>query len=253
MKRRLGVLVVAGATVVYALAAWSVAPGFYDGFQQQVPYNFVDPPPQLKAGNRAPLAGSATIRVLNGIVQPASAFTQDAQAQLSWVPGAFEPPSDGASLVVTIKPVPNPPAAPSTLTLVSNVYQFTANARLGSGKDANLALTYSDQVPAPSTIYHADDSGHWTALVSNQGGSVFFISARVTQLGYYAAGYASPASASHNPTIGGGGQWLPIAVALAILLVVVAGIPLAVIRRRSGVTPEPGPPERKDPRRRRRT
>lgn len=232
MKRRAAVLVVAGAAVVYALAAWSVPPGFYDGFAPPAPYNFVNPPAQVKATNKPPLSGSATIKIVNGVVQPGSAFTQDAQAQLSWVPGAFAPPSDGGSLVVGIKPVTNPPANPNTFTLVSNVYQFSANSMLS--RDANLALMFSDQLPAPSTIYRADDSGHWSAVASNQISSVFLISARVTQLGYYAAGYENVASASSSPRLGGGSQWLPIAVALAILVVILAGIPLAVVRRRSG-------------------
>ena len=228
---------IAGAAAVYALAAWSVAPGFYDGFAPPAPYNFVNPPDQVKATNKPPLAGSATIKVLNGVVQPGSAFTQDAQAQLSWIPGAFHPPSDGGSLVVSIKPVTNPPPIPSTFTPITNVYQFTANAKLA--KDANLALTYSDQLPTPSAIYRADDSGHWTAVVSNQSTSVFFISARVTQLGYYAAGYENIPRASSAARLGSGSQALPIIVAVAILIVIVAGLPLAVVRRRRGGDGEP--------------
>ena len=225
-------LVLAGAAVFYAVAAWSVRPGFYDGFAPPAPYNFVNPPAQVKATNKPPLAGSATVKVINNVVQPASAFTQDAQAQLSWVPGAFDPPSDGGSLVVGIKPVTSPPPNPSSFTLVSNVYQFTANSKLA--KEANLALTFSDQLPTPSSLYHADDAGHWTAVVSNQSSSVFVISARVTQLGYYAAGYDNVAAAGSSARVGGGSQWLPIAVALLILVVILAGIPLAVVRRRSG-------------------
>lgn len=232
MKRRVGILVVAAAAVVYALTAWSVAPGFYDGFAPPAPYNFVNPPAQVKATNRPPLAGSGTVKLINGVVQPSSVFTQDAQARLSWVPGAFAAPSDGGSLVVEIKPVTNPPPNPGTFTLVTNVYRFTANSKVA--KDVNLALAFSDQLPAPSTMYRADDSGHWAAVSSDQGSSAFVISARVTQLGYYAAGYESVGSTTSNARVGGGSQWLPIAVALAILIVILAGIPLAVVRRRKG-------------------
>src|SRR6266849_1442803 len=40
--RRLGLL--ASAAVIYLLTAWMVAPGFYDGFTPQQPYNWVCPP-----------------------------------------------------------------------------------------------------------------------------------------------------------------------------------------------------------------
>lgn len=255
MRRRSGLLVVASAAVFYALAAWSVVPGFYDGFAPPAPYNFTNPPPAVRATNKPPLAGSATIKVVNGAVQPGSAFTQDAQAQLSWIPGAFDPPSDGGTLVINVKPISSPPPPPATFTLVSNVYQFTANSKLS--KEANLALTFSDQLPTPSTIYHADDSGHWAAVVSNQSSSVFVISARVTQLGYYAAGYENVASSSSSPRVGSGSQWLPVAVALAILVVILAGIPLALVRRRNGGEEPPGggskgPPATPKPRRPRR-
>src|SRR5438270_619580 len=53
----------------------------------------------------------------------------------------------------------------------------------------------------------------------------------VSILDYFMAGYV-PGKASGFRL--GGGQTLPIAVALGILLVVLAGIPLAVVRRRSG-------------------
>ena len=43
MKR---VVLFGAATIAYLVAAWMVAPGFYDGFSPPQPYNFVCPPPQ---------------------------------------------------------------------------------------------------------------------------------------------------------------------------------------------------------------
>ena len=66
-------------------------------------------------------------------------------------------------------------------------------------------------------------------------GEEIFLYAVPKQLGYFAACY--PPGAAANPASGptiGGGQTLPIIVALAVVLVVLGGIPLAVMRRRGG-------------------
>src|SRR5262249_56451373 len=61
----------------------------------------------------------------------------------------------------------------------------------------------------------------------------FYIAARATSLGCFAGGYPANAKQSAQGARLGGGQALPIIVALAILVVVLAGIPLAVMRRRA--------------------
>ena len=57
------------------------------------------------------------------------------------------------------------------------------------------------------------------------------ISVRANSLGCYAGGYPTNAGSAQGAQVGGG-QTLPILVALIILLVVLAGIPLAILRRR---------------------
>jgi hypothetical protein len=61
-------------------------------------------------------------------------------------------------------------------------------------------------------------------------------------LGYFATGYKSGASPAPGTVRVGGGQVLPIVVAALIVLVVLAGVPLAVRRRRqkSGDTEDEG-------------
>ncbi len=57
---------------------------------------------------------------------------------------------------------------------------------------------------------------------------------RTSSLGCFAGAYpANAGSSAQGPRLGGGGQALPIVVAALILLVVLAGIPLAIMRRRS--------------------
>ena len=102
---------------------------------------------------------------------------------------------------------------------------------------SNLRLLYPASLPAPSNIYQAQAGGPWRPLpvASLDATSCTDVTSTVSILGYFMAGYV-PAKASGFRL--GGGQTLPIAVALVILLVVLAGIPLAVVRRRSGVSEE---------------
>jgi ribose 1,5-bisphosphokinase PhnN len=55
---------------------------------------------------------------------------------------------------------------------------------------------------------------------------VWTIHARTDRLGYFAAGY--PAGSISN----GSSQILPVTVALLIVVVLVGGVPLAILRRR---------------------
>ncbi len=54
------------AATLYTLAAWMVAPGFYDGFGPPQAYNWTCPPPQAGANIR-PSSGHLTIKVIDGV------------------------------------------------------------------------------------------------------------------------------------------------------------------------------------------
>jgi hypothetical protein len=215
------------ATIAYLLAAWMVAPGFYDGFTPQQPYNWVCPPPQV-GHNVPPLSGHLDIKVIGGVSDANSAFTNDGQIVVGFLPGAFD--ATGRTTIsvdiIPVSPCPQPPG----LTLVTNTYLITASAPLA--KKANLVLRYSDLVPAPTYVYHATSvNGPWT---STRGGdsAPFTIQTTFSELGYFAAGY--PSSTQSSGVRIGGGQVLPIVVAVLIVAVLVAGIPLEVMRRRRG-------------------
>src|SRR5258708_5846633 len=147
--KRLALL--ASAAVVYLLAAWMVAPGFYDGFTPQQPYNWVCPPPQA-GSNQLPASGHQVIKVVAGVSDANSAYTDpDTQVVLGFNFGVFD--STGkTTITVDIKPV-SPCPKPSGLTFASNVYLITADAPLV--KKASLVMRFSDLVPAPSTVYFA--------------------------------------------------------------------------------------------------
>src|SRR5438128_2061156 len=88
---RFGLRVLGGmalGAVLYAVAAWMVAPGFYDGFGPPQPYNFTCPPPQAGA-NGKPSSGHLDIKVIGGVSDANSAFTDDGQLVIGFLPGAF--------------------------------------------------------------------------------------------------------------------------------------------------------------------
>ena len=243
--RRRGAAALAGlglAAAGYAVAAWSVAPGFFDGTAPSEPYRWVSPPPELARNNQPPLPGHLALKVAaNGVVDPGTAFTGESQPQasLSVLPGSFAAPADRSPVTVDIKPVSTFPSL-TGLKCETNVYQLTSSQPLQ--KEALITLRFSDAVPAPSDVYRAPASGGaWTKIGSTGASSPFYISARTTELGYFAGCFPAAASggASGGPRVGGG-QMLPILVAAAILLVVLGGVPLALLRRRGSSSEESG-------------
>ena len=215
------------AAVAYLLAAWMVAPGFYDGFTPQSPYNFVCPPIHI-AANQPPGSGHLAIQIVDGASDATSGFTSDTQVVIGFLPGAFDG-TDQTTISIDVTPLPTCPQPPG-IRLVTNVYQIIASAPLV--KAANLVLRYSNLEPAPSDVYFASDpAGPWKALGIQQQAQVFTVVTSTKSFGYFAAGYPS-ASPPPGAVSVGGGQTLPIIVAVLIVLVVLAGVPLAILRRR---------------------
>jgi hypothetical protein len=223
--RRAALLAV--ATVTYMLAAWMVAPGFYDGFGPPQPYNWTCPPPQAGA-NIKPKSGHLDVKVIGGKSDANSAFTEDGQIVIGFLPGAFD--ATGLTTIsVDITPLATCPQ-PSGLTFVTNVYQIAASAPLV--QPANLEMRYSNLEPQPDDIYQADDpDGPWHSIGHTSSAPPFTIISTTTKFGYFAAGYKQSTPAS-GAVVVGGGQVLPIIVAVLIVVVVLAGLPLAMMRRR---------------------
>ena len=94
----------AAAAILYAGTAWMVAPGFYDGFTPPQPYNFVCPPPQAGA-NLPPTSGHLVIKVIGGVSDANSAFTDDGQVVIGFLPGSFKVNPGQTTITVDITPV----------------------------------------------------------------------------------------------------------------------------------------------------
>jgi hypothetical protein len=210
------------------VAAWMVAPGFYDGFGPPQPYNWTCPPPQAGA-NQKPSSGHLDIKVIGGVSDANSAYpNNDAQIGILFLPGAFDA-TGKTTISVDITPLSTCPQ-PAGIRFVTNVYQITASAPLV--KPANLVLLYSNLEPAPTDVYFATDpAGAWKSIGAAQQSQPFTLDTSTKSFGYFAAGYPSASPPPGAVTVGGG-QVLPIVVAVLIGLVVLAGVPLAMLRRR---------------------
>jgi hypothetical protein len=220
------------------LAAWMVAPGFYDGFGPQQPYNWTCPPPQAGA-NIKPKSGNVVIKVVGGKSDASSAFTDDGQIVLGFLPGVFDV-TGKSNVSVDITPLPTCPQPPG-LRFVTNIYQVTASANLLMA--ANIRLVYSNLEAPPDNIYRSDDpSGTWVSIGHSSQAAPFTIDTKTDKLGYFAAGYNAAATPPPGAVTVGGGQVLPIIVAILIAVVVLAGLPLALVRRRRAAG-EPGEDE----------
>ena len=230
--RRSGLWLI-GAAVLYLGAAWSVAPGFYDGFVPQSPYNFVCPPP-IAGANLPPASGHLVIKVIGGVSDANSAFTDDGQVVIGFLPGAFDV-TGKTQVTVDIKPV-NPCPNPSGLHFSTNTYEITSDAPLAKQADKNkwptLVMRYSNLQVDPSFVYRSDSAnGPWTDIGASQQAQPYTIDVKTDTLGFFAAGYPSGA-VSKPGSSGGNSQILPATIAILIVLVLVGGIPLTIIRRR---------------------
>jgi len=224
--RRAGLLALAAA--VYVVAAWMVAPGFYDGFGPRAPYNWTCPPPQAGA-NQKPSSGHVDIKVINGQSDANSAFTDDGQIVIGFLPGAFDV-TGKTSISVDVAPIPTCPQ-PAGIQFVTNVYQITASAPLT--KASNIVLLFSALEAAPTDVYFATDpAGPWKSIGASQQAQPYTIDTQTSQLGYFAAGYAASGPSSTGRPGGSTAQLLPIIVGVLVVAVVLAGLPLAVLRRR---------------------
>jgi len=220
------VTLLAAAAAAYTVAAWMVAPGFYDGFGPQQPYNWVCPPAQA-GSNIKPSSGHLSINVIGGVSDANSAFTNDGQIVIGFLPGSFDA-TGKTSISVNIAPLPTCPS-PQGVKFVTNVYQITADAPLKHA--ANLEMVFSNLLPTPTNIYVADNPSGPYRQLGSQPTRPFVLQAQTSSLGYFAAGYSAVSPPAGAVTVGGG-QTLPIVAAGLVAVVVLAGLPLAIMRRR---------------------
>jgi hypothetical protein len=224
-------VVLAGAAVLYVAAAWSVKPGFYDGFPAPQ-YDYVSPPARLASGNVQPTSGSGQLRVgANGLVSAGFVATHDqpiAQAGLDVPSGALSPPQAVNAVMIRINPYVPPKVVPN-ITLEGNVYCITSNTTFNPGAKGQVTLLVPPAEPFPTAIYYAPSlTGQWTSIGGQVDLATYLMAAPSNNFGCFAVGYPTPKSGG-GPTVGGS-LLVPI-VAILIAVVLLAGLPIATRRR----------------------
>ncbi|HEV2953550.1 MAG TPA: hypothetical protein VG015_05640 [Candidatus Dormibacteraeota bacterium] len=219
----------------YLVTAWQLPPSFYDTLSgcpsSTVPYAWTNPPAAFKSNNVQPTGGEKVIHVTNGQTDPGTMFTGDGQAQVSWIAGSFALPASGNSVTIDLKPVSSFPD-PAGLHVSTNVYQVTSTTPIVGSAVVNLY--YQQGIAAPSIIFESPEgTSQWDELSSQP--SLLndcSVHATVRSDGFVFLGFHGSSQSS-----GQSSQLLPYVVAGAIGLVLLAGLPLALIRRRGD---EPG-------------
>jgi hypothetical protein len=124
---RLLALALLGLGVVLA-ARWIApdAPALYDGFGTPLaPYQYCDPPPDLKSTNKPPTGGSGDLPAVNGASKLGTVETEDKQVVAFLAQGVFKVSSGSAHII--IEPIcTDPPPPPPHSTRVGNDYRITA-------------------------------------------------------------------------------------------------------------------------------
>jgi hypothetical protein len=230
--------VLAVAAGVYVLAAWLVAPGFFDGFAPAAPYHWVSPPPDLKNSNQPPSGGKATIAVQNGAAEAGHLYTSDQQASVTYPSQSFAAPPAGTQLTLEIQPVATYPSL-GGITPAGNVYQVTVSSRIIS--PVVITLRYgSQQSGPPSDVFAAETpTSSWRTLGSVNSSVPYTVSASTQTLGYFVVGFPATASTPAPASSGGGPPAVVLVAAAAVALVVLAGVPFLLARRHSASETEP--------------
>jgi hypothetical protein len=226
-----------------------------DGLAPPTPYRWVDPPPELAAGNKPPAAARFRLELTPNGSQLGAFSTSDGQVNLVLSEGAVPARPGQTSVEVTIDPVDPSTLGPVPPGLVGagNAYRIQASYRPSGarvdalGGQSSVGLVY----PLLATAV-ADAAGHlvlssidgrsWERLPSTDTPGTHQVSSGLPRTGYVQVGVA-PATAA-RPS-GGRTRILLLATGAAAVIVVAA----VLLRRRAvpagrqtGGRGGPGPP-----------
>lgn len=169
-----------GTGVLVALAyllAWSLMQPrpipWFDGLLPPTPYNWVDPPPEVRDTNLKPSGGGGAAAFRNGVLEPGFVSTEDGQASLSFVPGALPMRPGAAEVRFTISPERAPSGFPRSLTPRSNFYRMTGAYAPAGGAVAEVfaqrplvTLRYGQHRADMSIFTSSNGQGDWQGLPS---------------------------------------------------------------------------------------
>ncbi len=222
-------LLLAAVAAAYVLVAWSTEPGFFDGLAPQQPYHWVSPPPQSAPFNQQPSAAHQTVTTEPG-VQTLDVGTLDRQAQLLFGPDVF---GGAGSLVVDVEPVAQFPHI-SRFQPSTNVYLIRASAPLA--RPAQVRLMFSEMARTGRLYRASYPDGPWQSVgAPDSQGLSYFVGDTAALPAYFVGG--SPVT----PTRSRETLNLQLVAAVAVAVVLLAAVPLLLLRRRSARAGEEGP------------
>jgi hypothetical protein len=225
------VLYLAGAAVSGRASILARRP-LLDGLAPPTPYRWVNPPPDLAAGNKPPASTRFTVELTAQGSKLGAFSTSDGQINLVLSQGAIPAQPGQTGVEVAVDPVD--PAtlgpAPSGLIVAGNAYRIQASYRPSGrkvetiGGESSVGLVY----PLLATAV-ADPSGHvvlasadgraWQQLASTDTPGTHQVSADLNRTGYLQVGVApaSGGSGSDNRT-----RILLLGTGIAVVIVVAA-------------------------------
>jgi len=239
------VLYLAGAAVSGRASILARRP-LLDGLAPPTPYRWVNPPPELAAGNKAPASARFTVRLQADGSRLGAFSTSDGQVNLVLSEGAVPPRSGQTDVEVAVDPVD--PAtlgpSPSGLLVAGNAYRIQAGYRPSGSKvgalggQSSVGLVYPLLATAVAdvgghVVLSSPDGRAWKQLASTDTPGTHQVSAQLNTTGYVAVGVP--------PSAGGSGsdqrsRILLLASAVAVAIVAAALLLRLRERPRAGPT-----------------
>jgi hypothetical protein len=236
---RVAVLAGVGIVVLYLVGA--VVSGrasllarrpLLDGLAPPTPYRWVNPPPELAAGNKAPSSTRFTVKLQADGSRLGAFSTSDGQINLVLSEGAVPARSGQTDVEVAVEPVDPAPLGtpPAGLVVAGNAYRIQASYRPSGAKvealggQSSVGLVYPLLATAVAdvgghVVLSSPDGRTWKQLASTDTPGTHQVSAQLNTTGFVAVGVP--------PSAGGSGsdqrsRILLLASAVAVAIVAAA-------------------------------
>jgi hypothetical protein len=240
------VLYLAGA-VVSGRASLLARRPLLDGLAPPTPYRWVNPPPDLAAGNKPPASTRFTVELTANGSRLGAFSTSDGQLNLVLSEGAVAARPGQTGVEVAVEPVDPATlgAAPSGLVVAGNAYRIRASYRPSGrkvealGGQSSVGLVYpllatAVADPGGHVVLSSADGRTWEQLPSTDTPGTHQVSAGLKRTGYVQVGVAPSQGSGSDPR----DRILLLGTGIAVVIVVAALV--LRLRERSRA----GPPSR---------
>jgi hypothetical protein len=237
-------LYLAGAAVSGGASILARRP-LLDGLAPPAPYRWVNPPPDLAAGNKPPASTRFTVDLGLGGSQLGAFSTSDGQVNLVLSEGAVPPRAGQAQVEVSVEPVDPATLGPVPAGLVGagNAYRVQASYQ-PSGRavdtlagQSSIGLVYpllaaAVADPAGHLVLSSPDGRVWERLPSTDTPGTHQVSAQLRRTGYVQVGVPPSTGGAAGNTRN---RTLLLASGAAVVIVVAA----LLLRRREAARSAP--------------